>query len=140
MHILTRYEVIEAILERYDELSDPRQSGNGNGDTGVRLMPATYTRSVKELERLMVRLREENKPLWRHVAGRYLQATTRTKDVWVRRPGRNGKKISVVERRVVTVWPDWVEPSRTEAGIRWIANHWPSWEPQLPEQLLVSAA
>lgn len=137
---MNRVETLTELLSRYTELVDPCQSGNGSGDTGVRLMPATYTRSVRELERQMVTLRERDHGLWRHVAGRYLQATTKTCDVWVRRSGKNGKKVSVVERKVVTVWPDWVDETRTAAGIRWIASRWPMWEPELPTQLLVSAA
>lgn len=64
-----RGRVIAQILERYNDLIDPLLSGNESGSTGVLLMPATYTPTVREVERLMQTLREDRHgPLtkWTH--------------------------------------------------------------------------
>lgn len=55
-----RAKVIETLLERYNDLVDPGQMRDQPGDgTGLVLMPRTYTSSVKELERLIVLLRDD---------------------------------------------------------------------------------
>lgn len=54
-----RVEVIEQLLTSYHQLVDPLQQGSGNGPTGVLLMPATYTPSVRELERILKAMRDD---------------------------------------------------------------------------------
>lgn len=86
-----REQVIVELLERYNDLSDPVRAGNGDGITGVLRMPPTYDASVRELERLLVTMRDDrHRPLlvlpsgekasvrscWWHVNQRYLEAVT----------------------------------------------------------------
>lgn len=55
-----RTKVLERLLEHYAELVDPMQMRDQPGEgTGLILMPATYTASVRELERLICSLRED---------------------------------------------------------------------------------
>jgi hypothetical protein len=86
---------LRVLLERYAELVDPQQSRGGLG-SGERLplMPATYTASVRELERLLRVMRDDRvnrvvgrgpdgraltpRRLWWHVNAWFLAAETVT--------------------------------------------------------------
>lgn len=49
-----REEIISTLLDRYHELVDPSQPRDGSGDgVALPLMPATYTPTVREIERLI---------------------------------------------------------------------------------------
>src|SRR4051812_41632757 len=156
-----REEVITTLLERLPELVDPMQSGNGLGDTGLRLMPPTYTASVREIERLLrlmrddrasplVRLLDKNgaptgekasvRSLWWHLTERYVRCRQSTKDVPVRRKAKHGKTLLVIERRVVTSHNSRVDQAKVRAGVTWLAGRWGlAQEPMLPNELLVAA-
>jgi len=54
-----REQTLTQIARLYTDLTDPQQAGNGNGDSGLRLMPATYTPTVKEYERLVKQMRDD---------------------------------------------------------------------------------
>ena len=110
-----RTQVLELLLERYTELVDPMQMRNEPGEgSGLLLMPATYTASVRELERLIRQLRdtrhgpivkwaaknERDQPetfaaspraLWWHLNGWYIQVERRIV-VPPLRPTRNKRK------------------------------------------------
>ena len=151
----TRVEVVTQLLERYNEFVDPMQSGNGDGDTGLRLMPATYTSSVRELERILRVMREDRaaslvrlktgekasvRSLWWHVNQRYIACSSSLKDVRVRRKAKNGKHVVVIERRLVPAYPPEVSLVRVERGVEWIADAWSvPFEPMLPRVVLVAA-
>lgn len=79
----SRVAVLTEIAERYGELVEPLNGPDrvrGDGGSVVR-MPRTYTATVREFERLVVRLRVERRDLWWHLDGWWLSATTRT--IWV---------------------------------------------------------
>lgn len=63
-----RTKVLEQLLEHYNDLIDPMQMRDQPGDgTGLILMPATYTATVRELERLIRRMRDDRQhPLIHH--------------------------------------------------------------------------
>lgn len=125
-NLLVRCRVIRDLLARYAELVDPMQARDGSGNgVALGLMPATYSASVRELERLLRLMREHGhhvttvgklvpdapraqrdirvsaRGLWWHLNERYIAATTRTVDVPVTRRAKNGKRLQKVERRVV---------------------------------------
>lgn len=136
-----REQVIITLLERYAELVDPMQVRDGTGDgTDVNLMPRTYTPTVRELERLLIRMRTERRSQWWHVTERYLRCQHKTMDVHVKRKAKNGKTVKVLERQVVTTWHPGVKNERVRRGIEWLADQWslPT-EPMIPRELLVAA-
>lgn len=137
-----REEIIVALLERYGELVDPMQSGNG-GEAGWGLrMPATYTPSVRELERLLRRMRGERPSQWWHVSERYIRAQSALKDVPVKRRTKHGKPVTVVERQVVTTWHPGVRLEKVRKGVEWLADSWDArrvGEPMLPAAVMVAA-
>lgn len=76
-----RLETVVTLLERYHEFVTP-SSMNGVGGTGehVPLMPDTYTASVREIERLLRRMRESRDALirWKEpYNGREMKASPR---------------------------------------------------------------
>ena len=75
-----RVFVLTEIASRYAELVDPLNGPDGiRGDGGSPVrMPRTYTATVKEFERLTVQLRDTERPLWWHLNGWHLEATSRT--------------------------------------------------------------
>lgn len=137
-----REEVIVALLERYSELVDPMQSGNG-GEAGWGLsMPRTYTASVRELERLLKVMQVERRSQWWHVSERYLRAQSALKDVQVRRKTKHGKTVTVTERQVVVTWSPAVRLEKVRRGVEWLASSWDErrvGEPMLPAELQVAA-
>src|SRR5947207_3161779 len=56
-----RQLALVSLLERYHELVDPMQAGNQGDRLGYLAMPLTYTPSVRELERLLNRMRNQAK-------------------------------------------------------------------------------
>lgn len=142
-----REQIIAELLERLVELTDPQQARGKTGDgEHLPLMPATYTSSVRETERLLRSLRDQRRRDWWHLSERYLRSTAATKDVPVRLKAKNGKTAYVLERRVVIVFHPAVEHDRVDAGIGWIADNWgqgygafTSSEPMLPRELQVAA-
>jgi hypothetical protein len=60
-NLSSRARVLWEIAERYHELVDPLNSGEGIRGTGelVPLMPRTYTATVKEFERLFAVMRNQ---------------------------------------------------------------------------------
>lgn len=147
-----REQIITQLLERYTELADPMQSGNGGGDTGLRLMPRTYTPSVRELERLMVALREERHNIWWHVNERYLKAVQTTayqcpkckgishSTTHRHRDKRNKLSTYTGIRVLRTSWNTGVNAKKVDQGITWLAGQWTlATEPMLPDELRIAA-
>jgi hypothetical protein len=150
---MTRTETITALLERYDDLVDPQQAGHSANLTGVPLMPPTYTDSVRELERLLRRMRDDrSEPLlrvgerkvsvracWWHINTRYIACTRVIKVEMVRRRGKHGKHITVPERHVITL-ANGSEDAIVKRGVQWIADAWSlKHEPMLPDEAKVAA-
>lgn len=110
-----REQVIVDLLERYNDLIDPVRAGNGDGITGLLRMPPTYDDSVRELERLLVRMRDDrHHPLltttsgdkvslrscWWHLNRRYLECATVMRTLTWRRGrwvGLNGHELVVAQ-------------------------------------------
>lgn len=136
----SRIAVIRQLVERYEELVDPlTQNGEkGNGDQPPQ-MPTTYTASVREVERLLIKMRTEARFLWWHVTERYLRSSSTTRDVWVKRKLPSGRAVSEERRLVVTrVHPHVIDPFVNE-GLQWMAKEWSlRSEPMLPKACLVS--
>ena len=138
----SRVETIRALLERYDELVDPNIGRNGDKGDGesVPWPPATYTRDVKELERLLRRLRSEERRLWWHLTERYLRTTTTIKERKVSRRVKGKGVINTVERVVWTFYSPRVDQAQVEKALEWLAREWGlKREPMLPVECLVTA-
>jgi len=136
-----REEVIVQLLERFQELVEPA-GGNGIPGSGdyLPLMPATYTPSVRELERLLIRMRDERRSQWWHVTERYLRCQHVNRDVPVKRKGKNGKTVTVVERQLVVTFHPGVRAEKVRRGISWLAEEWRlGHEPMIPQELMVAA-
>lgn len=136
-----REEVLVQLLERYAELAEPGGGNNvpGSGDH-VPLMPHTYTPSVRELERLLIRMRTERRSQWWHTTERYLRCHHTTKDMPVKRKAKNGKTVAIIERQVVITWHPGVRAEKVRRGVTWLAQEWKlGHEPMLPAELLVAA-
>lgn len=137
-----REQVIIQLLERWDELVEPgaKLGIAGDGDSPPR-MPRTYTPTVRELERLLHRMRDERRSQWWHVTERYMRCRQSLKDVPVKRKGKNGKTALVMERQLVTAYSASVRLEKVRRGIQWLADEWAlPHEPFVPDELLVSAA
>ncbi len=138
-----REEVIARLLDRYTELVDPLNgpaSVRGDGDSVVG-MPRTYTPSVRELERLMVRMRQEARSIWWHTNAYYIACQWVTKDRPVKRKGKSGKTVTVMERQAVRVHDSGVRLEKVRRGVSWLASEWSlPVEPMLPVELLEVAA
>lgn len=157
-NLLVRCRVIRDLLARYAELVDPMQARDGSGNgVALGLMPATYTPSVRELERLLRMMREDRsaklvivdhhafpkvsvRRLWWHVNARYIAAGSRTVDRQVARKGKGGKRALVVERCVEPIVDRRVDEVLVTAAVAWIAQAWAlRSEPMLPADLQVAA-
>lgn len=137
--VTPRATVIEQILARYHELVEPggRNGSPGDGDQLPRV-PATYTPDVKEVERLMSRLRDYDRHLWWHVSERYLRSgnTIKTRSVKKRVKGKG--YITVHLREVVPFFSPRVDEKMVEAGLEKLASWWSlGHEPMLPKQVMV---
>lgn len=141
----TREETLTQILERLTELTDPMQSGNGNDDSGLRLMPATYTASVRETERLLAKLRDERHHLWWHLNEHYIRAEQTTAyqcpkcdaiSHYATHSHRNkhGKPSTYKGTRILrTTWNQAVNPKKVGQGVRQLAAWWTlKHEPRFP--------
>lgn len=103
---MTRTQTIVSILEQFDELANPLWSTAGGGSGGPALMPKTYNASVREVERLLLGMRDDRahplvssagvkhsvRSLWWHVDQRYLKAQRVLRDVGFLRGSYHGLK------------------------------------------------
>lgn len=95
---------------------------------------------VRELRPAQAEIRVSVRALWWHVNARFIASTSRTVDRSVTRRGKNGKKLHVLERQVVPVYSQRVNPLVVRAGVRWLAEGWSlEVEPFMPQELLVAA-
>lgn len=141
-----REATLVLLLERYDDLVDPMQiRAGGDRDGFGALMPGTYNASVRELERLVVRLRAERPNLWWHVNARYLACTWRTcfrcpkcggethAGVHRHRDKRGRMSDYVGVRIVKPFWSERVDTRKVRRGVEWLAAEWDlAGEPSLP--------
>ena len=135
-----RAEVLAQLLERHDELVSPIIGANGEKGDGdsVPLPPGTYTRDVKELERLLRRMRSEERRLWWHLTERYIRSTTVLRDDRVTRKTKKGTMTELVRVVKAVIHPK-VDHDLVEAGLEWLAHEWGlGREPMLPTECLVS--
>ena len=132
-----RADVIAQILERYAELVERGTLSGIAGDSeSPAITPKTYTPSVREVERLMVRLRGERHHLWWHVNERFLKAHTRTVFRCPKCKGqthapthrhrdKHGKHSAYEGVRVLAVtWSPKVNAKKVDAGLAWMAGEW----------------
>lgn len=141
-----RERTIVQLLERYDDLVDPMQiRAGGDRDGFGALMPGTYNDSVRELERLILRLREEHHSVWWHLNERFLACRWRT---CFRCPKCGGETHAPIHRHrdkrgrmsnydgariVVAVVSERVNRQKVERGVAWLAGEWAlPHEPMLP--------
>lgn len=146
--MLTKRETtIADILNRWDELVERAgRSGVRGDDDTVSLMPRSYNASVREVERLMRRMKVERPSQWWHVSERYLRSQRSSKTVlwwqgrWqlpahhevVAQPGgwtlelaRGKKRRAPQEFRVAVVsWSPAVRAQKVRLGLAWLAGEW----------------
>jgi hypothetical protein len=174
-----RVRVLTEIAERYGELLDPASGPSGvRGDGGSlgltrhesrcllleradvrrrldgwRRPECTCAyRSVVEFERLVVRLREERRPLWWHLDGWWLSASTRTvhhcprcgitHQAEHRHPNRRSGRMSTVKCKRVVAWSRraGAQESSAREAIAVMADWWGlDSEPMLPDEIRVVA-
>ena len=143
-----------ALLERWQELTDPVWSPGGVPGGGVPLMPhepgclvlrsrpprcSCARRSVVEVERLLRRMREDRscplvvlpsgekvsvRALGWHVRARYVDCVRVTRDVSASVRDRRGKRRTVVVRAVVDVYDRGVRGELVGRGVEWLAASW----------------
>lgn len=144
---MTRIEIIEEMLRRYDEARDPssRTGILGSGDS-VPLMPPTWNASYRELERVLTEMRSERKSQWWHLSQRYRFATDAVVECRiVRKRGQAVIKLpphcelaagspivgeKVVKARVRRWTPD-VDNQKARRGLEWVSERFRG-EPFLP--------
>lgn len=114
-------------------------------------MPRTYTATVREFERLVVRLRLERRDLWWHLDGWWLSAETRTMFHCPRcgmthrpehvHPGRDSGRPSLFKCKRVVVFrrlPGARESVAREAIVV-LASWWGlGHEPMLPQEIRIA--
>lgn len=147
-----RGHVLTEIAARYSELIEPLNGPDGvrgDGASPIR-MPRTYTPTVKEFERLVVRLRDENRPLWWHLNGWHLSATSRTMHHCPRcgithqpehvHAKKNGPGLMTVKCKRVVVYSRraGARESLAKQAIQQLADWWGlDHEPMLPVELRI---
>lgn len=143
-----RGQVITTILERYDELTDPLTSRDSIASSGSRVprMPATYTASIREVERLYVQLRSADSRTHWHLAEWYIRPVVKLAHVpkLTRRHGKlvqvlNADRSPVFTTSVVVRRVPGVRRDLAEQGVSWMASSWRlPHEPFLPSELMVA--
>ena len=134
-----RATIIEAILSRYAELVE-RGGLNGSSSDGGQppQMPATYSPSVKEVERLMGVLREKDRRLWWHLSEKYLRSSETIKTSTERRKVKGKGYITVHLRKVVPHHSPRLDEKLVEEGLEKLASWWSlGHEPMLPKHVMV---
>lgn len=158
-----RQRVLELLLEHYHDLTDPMQMRNEPGEGGgLLLMPATYTASVRELERLLRRMRDDRthplltlptgekvsvRACWWHLNEWYLKATqtlTTPNTTPKRSKGKQLKRAQVDEHgqplKHTRVLRNAEARHQTALrGVQWLADNWSlTHEPMLPQELIAA--
>lgn len=160
----TRVEVLREIAGRYHELvsnsGSPGQPGSGDR---IPLMPATYTQTVREFERLMAYMRHDRgeslqvvdgekvsvRALRWHILEWYVNATHTIRHVPIQL--KKGRKIALLhdqDGHAITTTPivRWhrlpaAKETLADAGLAWMAAAWAlRSEPMLPAELMDIAA
>lgn len=147
-----RVRILTEIAERYREFTEPLNGSSGIRGTGdlTPRMPATYTATVRQFERVAALLRDSpdlaERELWWHLNGWWLGADTRT--AWHcprcgichqaehRHPNRRSGVLSTVQCKRVVAWRRLPGARESEAkrAIEMMARAWPDEmaEPMLP--------
>lgn len=152
---MTKADAIALMLENYNDaretLNGPRDYRDGDGGAGP-MNPPTWTPEYEELERCLLKLREQDRPTFAHVQERYLanqqyNEVVRTISVNQRGnpiPPNNTKILCVLETRKHTArvrlrrWHSWVSRERLNIGLRQLAEDFQG-EPSVSRQLLAAA-
>lgn len=166
-----REQVIIQCLEDWAFLTEPGTALGiaGDGDSVPRL-PRTYTVTVREIERLVRKLRDSHdlvtvngiavrdenqqriscRRAWKHLNGWYLQAERKTfEPTNVIRPNKHRKQLQRPSRdedgrplrQTVVVRPKGVREPIALVGVKWMAERWAlKVEPMLPDELMAAAA
>jgi hypothetical protein len=141
---------IAVLLEWWaDVVEGWQEAGSGADDFGIRMMARAYNHpSYRELERCLIALRAENKPVYRHVQARYrgerrmvlecphchdqLEIAAKHFDDrgHVRKKHKHGDVVFFV-RKSVPVLPEWVREDVVRAGIADLAERFCG-EPFIP--------
>lgn len=150
--LASRVRVLRALLGSWEDLVDPQQSRGTFGDdssVGFGLMPASYSPSVRELERLLRALKVADRALWWQLHQRFMRSERKRGLRRVKVTGANGKRKLVTVEVLFEVWDSRVvthEPrSRCEGcevcrGLQWLAENWMvRFEPMLPEGLALAS-
>lgn len=174
-----RVRIFIEIAERYGELADPQSGPSGLRGDGVSLgltrheprcllleradvkrvvekAPRPHCtcayRTVAEFQRLVSRLRVEQRPLWWHLDGWWLSAESRT--VWHcprcgvchqpehKHPNRRSGRLSTVKCKRVLVWTrgQGARESVAKEAVGVMAGWWAlESEPMLPDEIRVAA-
>lgn len=149
-----RQRIIAQMLRRYNEAQDPASHSGmlGSGDS-VALMPPTWNRSYRELERVLAAMRVERKSQWWHLTERYIRAQEALVECRVvRKRGQAVIKLPphcelaagapIVGERVVKArvrrWVPEVDNGKVRKGLEWVADCFRG-EPFLPVEFTETA-
>lgn len=146
-----REEIIIEMLSRYQEAQEPDGKGGqpGSGER-VPLMPATWNRSYRELERCLRELRAERTCQYWHLSERYLRCRIITVDCKVvkgkiRLPEHSelvagaaqaGEKTARVRLRQ---WDPGVRAEKVRRAVAWLAVSFQG-DPYMPVEMTELAA
>lgn len=144
--------MIASLLASWEDLVDPQQSRGAFGDdssVGFGLMPASYSSSVREVERLLRALKVEDRALWWQLHQRFFRVVRTQRIVWFWSRNAHGKRVRGWRWGMVLSWDSRVvthEPRlrcggcEVCRGVRWLAINWGAgFEPMLPEGLAIAS-
>ena len=132
MRKLTSLEVVRELLRSYQEVTCTLNSAGDwiGGKAGSRVLwrephgkhaDPYYKGSYRDLETILLALRDEKPVEYWAVAETYIRCERRMIEYQVRRKAKNNKTVTVTERKTVPVVSKAVRPDELEAGIVWIA-------------------
>jgi hypothetical protein len=162
---VTRRETVTEMLRRYRDAQEVLSCTEAGSSGAPPLMPRTWDRSFRELERCLGVMRDERRKQYQHVQERYLRSVRRQRvlrfaagryvplgpheavvvgfagpfdPLWD--VGQRQRRAGVPEGDcIVEVWQGWVRRETVRDGVEWLAGVFRG-EPMLPVEMFEAAA